>query len=90
MIEEIDFRVIIKKLDEAAIGETKILRKRGFKVYDLRESEIVKDSDNSYVESVYILCCRGNKKDYEQFKNTNNFYEEIYEGFKTLLITEEA
>jgi len=90
MNEQMDFIVTIQHLDKAARSVSQLLRKKGFKVWDLRESEILKDSDNSYVQSLYLLYCRGTVVDYELYKKTNNYGEEIYEGYRTLIGKDEA
>jgi hypothetical protein len=81
----IDFRMVIQRLEKAAVNVSKILRKNGFKIYDLKESDIVLTSDKSKVSSVYILCCQGKTSDYERFKNQQKLTEMMYEGFKTLM-----
>lgn len=85
MYGEFYFRVVIKKLEEAVINVSNILRENGFVINDLRESNIVMDSDGSLVESIYILCCVGDEKDYENFKSKNKYDEIQHEGFKTLI-----
>ena len=85
MDEEIDFRVITEKEMTTVRYVSVILGNNGFRICDLRETDIVKDSDNSKVQSVYVICCRGNKKDVERFKIRNKIYTEIeYEGIRTL------
>ena len=78
------FRVLIQHSDEAAINVKSLLNKEGIKVYDLRETEILNDSDNSKVSDIYILCCFSSRRNYIRFKHKHQYEEEIYEGFKTL------
>ena len=85
MNDEMEFRLIVQFLEEAAVNGARILRKEGFKVYDLLESDIVYDSDGSKDSSVYVLCCRGEKTEFERFKKQRKFNEIMYEGFRTLM-----
>jgi len=85
MTKIIEFRVITQLLEKAVISVTRILRANEFKVLDLRESEVVSDSDGSLVSKVYVLCCQGREQDYQNFKVQQKMTEIIYEGFKTLM-----
>jgi hypothetical protein len=85
MFGKINFRVLIQHIDEAVLSMTDLLREEGFKVYDLRESDIVKNSDDSKISSVYVLCCQGKEVEYKRFKEKNKYKEIIYEGHKTLM-----
>lgn len=62
-----------------------VLKKYGFKVLDLREADVVNESDNSITGKVYILCCQGKESNYNEFKEQFKFREIVYEGHKTLI-----
>lgn len=81
---KLKFRVFIQYLDEAVINVTALLNEEGIKVYDLRKTEILNNSDNSKVSDVYILCCSSSRLNYMRFKRKYQYKEKIYEGFKTL------
>jgi len=85
MFGKMKFRVITQYSQQSASNIVDLLKKEGFKVQDLKESEIVNTSDNSKVQSVYIICCKGEIKEFERFKHKHQFTEIIYEGFRTLM-----
>jgi hypothetical protein len=83
--EIVKFRMVIQHLDEAVERVAMVLRMSGFDVYDLRESDIVMNSDGSKISSVYVLCCKGKMRDYERFKRERQLTEIVYEGYVTLM-----
>jgi len=85
MFGKMEFRMIINKLDSSAMDMTDLLKKEGFEVYDLKEADVVQISDRSKVQSVYILCIRGEEREFEKFKHKHQITEINHEGFRTLI-----
>jgi hypothetical protein len=87
---KIKFRVIAPPVDVMAREVSKRLKICGFEVDDVLKSEIFKKSDNTKVVEGYILCCKGYKRAYEEFKKLYELDESIHKGIKTLIWKEKA
>lgn len=85
MFGKIEFNVTSPYNAEMTKSNATALKRFGFEVLDLREADIIHDSDGTIVGKVYILCCRGKKRDYENFKTRFNWKEIVYEKRKTLI-----
>ena len=85
MFEKMKFRVITNHTEEAAVSIKDLLKKEGFEIYDLRESDIIKSSDGFKIQPIYVLCCKGTGERFDYFKVKHKFEEMNYEGFRTLL-----
>lgn len=85
MGNRIKFKVVIQHSDKAVKAVSKILEDNEFKVYDLRQSDIVMDSDNSFVNKVYLLYCVGTMEDYSTFKQKHDYTEITHEDCLTLV-----
>ena len=79
------FRVIVQHSEEAAMSVKGLLTRNGITIYDLREAEIVSNTDGSNKGSVYVLCCKSTHEVYKNFKERFNYQEVRYENFKTLI-----
>lgn len=85
MFGKIKFRMLAQYNKEAVENMADLIRREGFEIYDLRGSDIVKNSDDSKISQVYILCCKGKKSEYERFKHKHKLDEITHEGFRTLM-----
>lgn len=81
---EVEFRMIVEHEDLAAQVCASMIRREGFEVYDLLESEIQIITDNTKIQDIYLVCCRGSLFLYEAFILKHGYIERTYEGVKTL------
>lgn len=80
------FRVLTRRNEGAVKYMADLLKKEGFKIYDLREADLVSNITNEKVFKSYVLCCEGRKRDFERFKQKHDILDEIsYEGYRTLM-----
>ena len=83
--EQEDFRVLTVYDVEKAKTVADTIRSYGVEIYDIRETSILNDSDDSEVVKVFILCCKGLWSSYMDIKKYERYDEIIYEGVKTLI-----
>lgn len=79
------FRMVVKHSDEAVIHVKEHLLENGVVIYDLREADIINNSDKRLMDKCYVLCCKSSRKMYERLKTKFNYTELKYENFKTLI-----
>lgn len=86
MNQIMDFNVIFRDSKEDVTNWSKFLKEFfGFEIFDLREADIVDDKNNSKIDKVYILCCRGSKNRYLVLKTFFKHEETEYEGKPSLM-----
>ena len=83
--KKVEFRLLCQHSEEAAINVSDYVRREGFSILDLREAEIVMNSDNSKIDSVYVMCCEGSELEYHRLRRNHDFKEIMYENYKTLM-----
>lgn len=84
-IFNVEFRVICQHNEEAVCSVSSFLKNYGVKIHNLREADVVKDSDNSKIDSIYVLCCTGSMAKYNFIKERGRYQEIEYEGYRTLV-----
>ena len=82
--KEVEFNILSPYDEEMLKNNASLMKRRGFKVLDLRESAI-EDKDGNITGRVYVLLCKGSEYDYEKFKKDFACGEIMYEGRKTLM-----
>lgn len=80
-----NFRVVVQHTYITALNIARILQSFGVAITELREADIVADSDGSKQDSAYIICCEGSKYAYHKFMKRYSMDEIMYEGVKTLI-----
>lgn len=84
MFGKIKFNVASPYDEKMTVNNASVLKRMGFEIFDLRESDVL-DSNDLKIGKVYILCCKGSRRAYESFKSRFNYKEILYEGRKTLI-----
>lgn len=84
MFGKIKFNVASPYNEEMTRNNASVLKRWGFTIFDISEADVLNSNDEK-IGKVYILCCKGNKRDYEIFKNKLSYKEILYEGRKTLV-----
>ena len=61
------------------------LRKYGFEILNLRETDILDESGKKVAKAFVVKCRSKSKKEYEKFKKEEGLRDFIYEGLLTLV-----
>lgn len=78
------FQVISQHRNEALYSVPLMLERMGCKVIEIRESDIIDETDGSKIDEVYVYVCKGTPMDYMRIRK--RYTDEIvYEGRKTLM-----
>lgn len=83
MFGKIEFNVVSPYNEEKTKSYISALKHLGFTIFEISEADVI-NSNNKKRGKIYVLCCRGNERDYKNFKNKLDFEEILYEGRKTL------
>ena len=84
-IFNMEFRVVCLHKEEEVRSVSSFLKNYGVKIHDLREADVVRDSDKFKIDSIYVLCCTSSKAKYNFIKGRGRYQEIEYEGYRTLV-----
>ena len=84
MFGKIKFNVASPYNEEMTKHNASVLKRWGFTIFDISAADVLNSNDEK-IGKVYILCCKGNKRDYENLKNKLSYKEILYKGRKTLV-----
>ena len=84
MFGRMKFRVMIKQDLETAKEFATLLKREGFKLYNVLETGLQDTATDEKVQDVYLLCCKGSKSNYDRFKHKHQLSELNDDGIKTL------
>ena len=82
------FRVLTHHTNDHCSAIADDLKKRGFKIFDLREADILDDFTNEKESECYILCAKGSLFKYLKLRKEAlkcGMKEKFYESYVTLM-----
>ena len=78
------FRVLTEYTRKNCTDIANDLKRRGFRITDLRQADILEDGTNRKVGDCYSLTAEGNFLKYLKLKRESGLNERMWEGYKTL------
>ena len=79
-----EFRVLTEHTHKNCMDIANDLKRRGFRITDLRQADILEDGTNRKVGDCYSLTAKGNIFKYLKLKRETGLNEHMWEGYKTL------